>query len=99
TVLSSLNHHLSDTHEDSWVRLRLAQAVAGLGDAGGLPVLVDLAASDEAGLLRLEAINTLARLAGRAEPPLDAVEGEAFGKRLQALRAFVADGRGLRFDN
>jgi hypothetical protein len=99
TVLPSLNHQLSDTHEDSWVRLRLAQAVAGLGDPGGLPVLLDLAAGDEAALLRLEALNTLARLAGRTEPPLDAVDGDAFGERLKALRAFVGNGRGLRFDD
>jgi hypothetical protein len=99
TALASLKHHLGDAHEDSWVRLRVAQAVAGLGDPSGLPVLVDLAAGDEAALLRLEAINTLARLAGRTEPPLDAVDGDAFGARLQAMRLFVGDGRGLRFDD
>lgn len=98
TVLPSLTQHLGDTHEDAWVRLRLAQAVAGLGDPKGLPVLLDLAAGDEAALLRLEAINTLARLAGRSDAPLDAADGAPYAERLKALRTFVGDGRGLRFD-
>ena len=99
TVLPSLTQHLGDTHEDAWVRLRLAQAVAGLGDAKGLPVLLELAASDEAALLRLEAINTLARLAGRGDAPLDSADGAPYAERLKSLRAFVGDGRGLRFDD
>ncbi|HKQ96853.1 MAG TPA: iron chelate uptake ABC transporter family permease subunit [Candidatus Polarisedimenticolia bacterium] len=99
TVVSSLKHHLSDDHEDSWVRLRLAQAVAGLGDSAGLPVLLDLAGGGEAALLRLEALNTLSRLAGRTDPPLDATDGEPFAARLRELKSWFGDGRGWRFND
>jgi zinc/manganese transport system permease protein len=50
--------------EDEWVRLREAEAACLLGSAGGIPVLLELARSGEARMLRREALEIAARLAG-----------------------------------
>jgi zinc/manganese transport system permease protein len=98
TALTSLRQHLSDSHEDEWVRLRIAQSVAALGDAAALAPLLALASSGEAGLTRLEALNTLTRLAGLAGGPLGGPDDEAARHRLEELRAWYGDGSGLRWD-
>ena len=98
TVLSSLAHHLADEHEDEWVRLRIAESMAALGGEEALPALMNMASGGAAGLTRLEALNTLSRLAALPGPPLDAPDTEAARDRLAALAAWYGDGSGLRWD-
>jgi zinc/manganese transport system permease protein len=98
SVLSALAAHLVDQHEDEWVRLRIAESMAGLGDARALPALLALAAEAEAGLTRLEALNILSRLAALPGPPLDAPDTDAARERLAVLRAWYGNGSGLRWD-
>jgi HEAT repeat protein len=99
SVLPALESHLADPHEDEWVRLRIAESMAGLGDPGALPALVTLAASGDAGLTRLEALNILSRLAGLSGPALDAPDTDAAKERLAAVRSWFGDGSGLRWDS
>jgi zinc/manganese transport system permease protein len=99
SALPPLKQHLANKDEDAWVRLRLAQSVAALGDRDGIPVLLEVAASGEGALTRLEALQTLSRLAGLDASALEDPDGEAARARLQALRAWWSAGRdSLRFD-
>jgi hypothetical protein len=98
TVLSSLRHHLDDTHEDEWVRLRIAASMAALGDEEALPVLLTVATGADAGLTRLEALNILSRLAALPDPPLDAPDTDAARARLDAVKLWYGDGSRLRWD-
>jgi len=98
TVLSALRHHLDDTHEDEWVRLRIAASMAALGDEEALPALLKMATAAEAGLTRLEALNILSRLAALPDPPLDAPDTDAARARLDAIKAWYGGGSGLRWD-
>ena len=98
-VVPSLKHHLANPDEDAWVRLRLAQSMTALGDAGGIPPLLDLAQSGDRALIRLEALNTVSRLAGLAGPALDDPGSDGAQARLKSLRAWWDAGRDrLRFD-
>ncbi len=84
-ALPALLQGLKNKDEDEWVRLRIAQAVAGLGDADAIPVLFDLARSADARVTRLEALGTLARLAKLTDPPPsdpDSPEGQAILQKL-----------------
>jgi len=99
SALPALKQSLANQDEDPWVRLRLAQSVAALGDRDGIPFLLEVAAKGEGALTRLEAINTLSRLAALEGPAIDDPAGEAAQERLRALRAWWAAGRDrLRFD-
>ncbi len=97
SALPALLHGLKNRDEDEWVRLRIAQAVAGLGDPGAVPVLFDLARKAGARVTRLEALGTLARLAKLPDPPPadpDSPEGRAFLQKLE--RFWSSEGKRLR---
>lgn len=99
SALPALRQGLRNTDEDAWVRLRMAQAAAGMGEDAGLEPLLELARDDGPALLRLEALSTLARLAGLPadEPALPgSAEAEA---QLQSLEDWWQEHRGkLRWD-
>ena len=97
SALPALQQGLKNKDEDDWVRLRIAQAVAGLGGDDAVPVLFELARKADATMTRLEAIDTLARLARLADPPPsdpDSPEGQAFIQKLD--RSFSEDGKRRR---
>jgi zinc/manganese transport system permease protein len=96
-ALPALQQGLRNKDEDEWVRLRLAQAVAALGDPGGVRVLLDLAKKGEARITRLEAIATLLRLARISTPPPEdpeSEEGKALLRRLDVW--WSTEGRRMR---
>jgi zinc/manganese transport system permease protein len=98
SAIPVLRQHLDHKDEDPWVRLRLAESLASLGEREGLLALFDLAATGDGGLLRLEALNTLSRFASM-KPPVDDPSGDAAQKRLAALRDWWGkSGARLRFD-
>jgi zinc/manganese transport system permease protein len=98
-VIVPLKRALANKDEDEWVRLRLAQSVAGFGDRDAVPVLFELAEKGDAALTRLEALNTLSRLFGRKDPPLDDAGGDAARARLGELRSWwKTHGAAARFD-
>jgi zinc/manganese transport system permease protein len=68
-ALPALKQGLKDRDEDEWVRLRMAQAVTGLGDADGIPILFDLTRDADAEVTRLEALGTLLNIAHIANDP------------------------------
>ncbi|MBI1950014.1 MAG: metal ABC transporter permease [Acidobacteria bacterium] len=97
SALPALLQGLKNQDEDEWVRLRIAQAVAGLGDTGAIPVLFDLARKADAKVTRLEALGTLVRLARLTDPPPsdpDSPEGRAFLQKLD--RFWSGEGKRLR---
>jgi zinc/manganese transport system permease protein len=99
SVLPALQQALKSRDEDEWVRLRISQAVAGLGDADGLPVLLDLARSGEGKVTRLEAMKSLAQLAaitGNVPSDPDSGEGQALLRKLDLW--WSSEGKRLRFD-
>ena len=99
SALPPLKQSLKNLDEDEWVRLRIAQAVAALGDSDGIPPLLHLAKAAEAKVTRLEALSTLARLAGFPDPPPsdpDSTEGSALLQKTE--RWWARDGAGLRWD-
>jgi len=99
SAVPALRQHLEHRDEDPWVRLRLAESLASLGEPAALPVLVDLAAGGEGKLLRLEAVRILSRLAGLGGDGLDDPDGEAAQKILARVRALLkAHGGKPRFD-
>jgi len=97
SALPALLQGLKNRDEDEWVRLRIAQAVTGLGDPDAIPVLFDLARGADARMTRLEALGTLARLAKLPDPPPpdpDSPEGRAFLQKLD--RFWSGEGKRLR---
>jgi zinc/manganese transport system permease protein len=99
SALPALRQGLRNQDEDEWVRLRMAQAAAGMGDSVGIPPLLELARHAEAGLLRLEALSTLARLSGRTSPAALEPDGPEAGDLLQDLEAWWQEGEdALRWD-
>jgi len=64
SALPALQQGLRNADEDPWVRLRMAQAAAGLGDDAGVSALVAIAREGDGALTRLEALGALAKLAG-----------------------------------
>jgi zinc/manganese transport system permease protein len=98
-ALPALQQALKNKDEDEWVRLRIAQAVAGLGDIDGIPVLLDLARSADAGMTRLEGMGTLARLAGIQDPvpsDPDSSQSTAYLERLEQF--WTVDAARLHYD-
>lgn len=98
-ALPALQQALKNKDEDEWVRLRIAQALAGLGAIDGIPVLLDLARNADAGMTRLEGMGTLARLAGIRDPvpsDPDSPEASAYLKTLE--RFWTVDAGRLRYD-
>jgi len=98
-ALPALKHALRNRDEDEWVRLRVGEAVARLGDPDGLPVILELARGGTAPLTRLEAINVFIRLTGlEATPPGDPAAAE-FSAVLQAAESWWRTHRDrLEFD-
>jgi HEAT repeat protein len=99
TVVPALKQALKNRDEDPWVRLRLAEAVAGLGDPEGLPALLDLARRADPALARLEALTSLARFSGIPGPhpdDPDGADGRALLRRIESW--WASSGRRLRFD-
>jgi HEAT repeat protein len=87
-ALPALKHALRNRDEDEWVRLRIGEAVARLGDPDGLPVLLELARGGTAPLTRLEAIAIFIRLTGlEATPPTDPA-AEEFSVVLKAAETW-----------
>ncbi len=68
SALPALRQGLGNKDEDEWVRLRMAQAAADLGEPGGIPVLLNLAHNGDAKLTRLQALTSLSRLSGTPGP-------------------------------
>jgi zinc/manganese transport system permease protein len=64
--LPPLKHAMNREDEDEWIRLKIAGAVAGMGDSQGLEALLSLAREGEAMLARAEAITRLESYAGMA---------------------------------
>jgi zinc/manganese transport system permease protein len=81
-ALPALKQALRNPDEDEWVRLRMGQAVAGMGDPDGVPVLLALARDAEAALARVEALTTLARLAGFPDPAPEGTGTPGFARLL-----------------
>jgi zinc/manganese transport system permease protein len=98
SAIPPLKQALKNKDEDEWVRLRMADALASLGDQEGLAVLLDLAREAEGKVTRLEALTTLARYAAIHDAPPadpDAAEGAALRNRLEA---WWSSGHGLTWD-
>ena len=99
SALPPLRQALRNRDEDAWVRLRLALAVAALGDPDALPVLLELAAQADAKVTRLEALKALLRLSGWEEAPPDDPDGERGVDLHRRLgRWWDSEGRRLRWD-
>ncbi len=76
-AIPALAQGLKNADEDVWVRLRIAQALAGLGAPEGISALLDLARSSDVKVTRLEALTTLGKLAGVQDPPPADPDSEA----------------------
>jgi zinc/manganese transport system permease protein len=88
-ALPALQQGLRNADEDPWVRLRIAQAAAGLGDDGGVAALVEIAREGDGTLTRLEALGALTKLAGITAPlpaDPDAPEAAALLRQVEAWR-------------
>ena len=66
SAIEPLRQTMTRPDEDEWVRLRAAESVAGLGDPSGIPVLLEIARSGDAGLARTDALKRLTSLSGLA---------------------------------
>jgi len=73
---------LAKPSEDEWVRLREAEAAAQCGSREAIPILLRLARTGEARMLRRQALEIAARLAG--VPPGAAADEAATLDRLDA---------------
>lgn len=99
SAMPALKHALANRDEDEWVRLRIAQAVAGMGDTAGIPVLLDLARNADARLTRLQALALLSKLAGITEPaPTEPDSSEATALLDRIDRWWNRLGARLRWD-
>jgi len=99
SALPALKQGLKNRDEDEWVRLRMGQAVAGLGDSDGIPVLLDLAKEGDAKVTRLEALSTLSKLAALPDAPPgepDSPEGASLIRTLDFW--WKRDGARLKWD-
>jgi len=63
-ALAPLKLCMARKDEDEWVRLRAAESVAALGDAAGIPQLLEIARSGDARMARQSALETLKGLSG-----------------------------------
>jgi zinc/manganese transport system permease protein len=99
SAVPPLRQALRNADEDEWVRLRMAQALAGLGEVEGLPILLDLARRGDARLARMEALSTFLRLTRQVDPPPsdpDSQEGRALLRRLDQF--WRKHGKDLKWD-
>jgi zinc/manganese transport system permease protein len=95
-ALPALEQALRNADEDPWVRLRLAQATASLGDEKAASLLVEIAREGEGALTRLEALRSVAQLTGiRATVP-DDPDAPAAAEILRQAEAWLDRGDGRR---
>jgi HEAT repeat protein len=80
------------------VRLRIGQAVAGMGDPAGIPVLLEVAEKGDARLARIDALGTLARLAAAGPAPEDPDSAEAAALRGRIASWWKKNGSRLEWD-
>jgi len=99
SALPALKHALRNSDEDEWVRLRIGEATARLGDTDGLEAILGLAHSGTAPLTRLEAITRFIQLTGfEATPPTDPGAAEFSSTLEAAARWWRAQRDRLEFD-
>ena len=98
-ALPALKQGLRNSDEDEWVRVRLAQAVAGMGDVTGIPVLLEIARQGDATLARIQALQTLSQVAGvEGDDPTDPASSE-WQARVEQIEAWWRQGDDpLRWD-
>jgi len=93
SAVPHLRQALKNRDEDAWVRLRIAQALAGLGEREGLSELADLAEHGEAKMMRLQALLALKRLlALEGDDPQDPDEAAGRDLLVRARRAIARGG-------
>ena len=93
SAVPHLRQSLRNLDEDEWVRLRMVQALAGLGETDGLESLIEITRGSGAKLARREALLTLMRLAaipGSIASDPDSEEGRA---RLEEIEAWWRENR------
>ncbi len=94
-----LRQALRNRDEDDWVRLRMARALADLGEVKGLEILLDLARAGSPSVMRLEAMAALARYAGLPDAPPSDPDGEEASRVLRDLESWLGSKRDeLRWD-
>ncbi|MBI3448410.1 MAG: metal ABC transporter permease [Acidobacteria bacterium] len=99
SALPALIQGLKNVDEDEWVRLRIAQAVAQLGDTAGIPVLLQIAGRGDAKISRTEALASLVALSGsRAAPPGDPDAPQGRAALDAAAKWWATDGAALEWD-
>jgi zinc/manganese transport system permease protein len=91
-ALPALKQALRNADEDEWVRIRMAQAVAGMGDVTGIPVLLGIARGGDAGLARIQALQTLSQVAGMSDLDLTDPGSTEWAARLDQLDAWWQEG-------
>jgi zinc/manganese transport system permease protein len=100
SAIPHLGQALKNLDEDDWVRFRMAQALIDLGDEEGLRVLLDLARSSEARVVRLEALTSLAHRARFPDPIPASPDGEDARRLLSKLESWLGTYRGrLEWDS
>lgn len=99
SAVPPLQQALAQEHEDEWARLKIASALASLGSADGLPVLLEIAAQGDARLVRIEALKTLCALGGFDLPDGDDPDSEDGAALIEKLDRWVGkDGAPPRWD-
>jgi len=99
SALPALKHGLTNRDEDEWVKLQMAEAVAGMGGKDGVPVLLDLARNADAMLTRLQALTFLSKILtvpGPVPPEPDSPEGDARLRKIE--ERWKKEGSRLKWD-
>ncbi len=98
-ALPPLKEAMGRHEEDEWVKLRVAEAVALLGDPAGIPALLELARAADARVVRVNALLAVMRLAGLADKTPADLDDAAEESSLRALQQWWRDrGPSLRWD-
>ena len=98
-AIEPLRRAMTRPDEDEWVRLRAAESVAGLGDPSGIPILLEIARSGDAGLARADALKQLTSLSGLAARKRKDPTDDESSALLQALTQWYQQHRdALRWD-
>ena len=85
--------------EDEWVKLRVAQAVALLGDPAGIAALLEMARAAEARVVRVNALLAVMKLAGLDDKAPADLDDAAAESSLRALQQWWRDrGPSLKWD-